>query len=142
MWTSHKRVIIRCSYYCQHFARGRAIIAITSLHGLEMATETCQVSDPTSPRPAAESPGALGGYENEFVDPPPDELCCLVCALPYREPHLLGCCGKKICEPCITRVRLAGKPCPFCNPQPIATILDKELHAKVLTMPTRSLCLH
>ena len=75
-----------------------------------------------------------GGYKHEFVDPPPDELCCLVCALPYREPHLLGCCGKKICEPCIERVRLVGKPCPFCRSQPIMTLLDKELRAKVLDL--------
>ena len=74
------------------------------------------------------------GYKHEFVDHPPDELCCLVCTLPYREPHLLGCCGKKICEPCIERVRLAGKPCPFCRDQPITTLLDKELRAKVLDL--------
>ena len=76
----------------------------------------------------------VGGYKNEFVDPPPDELCCFVCALPYREPHLLGCCGKKICEPCIERVRLNAKSsCPFCK-QSTTTLLDKELRAKVLDL--------
>ena len=74
-----------------------------------------------------------GGYNHDFVHSPPESLCCGVCTLPFREPHLLGCCGKKICESCIECVRLCFKPCPYCN-QTITSLLDKELRARVLDM--------
>ena len=63
----------------------------------------------------------------------PEALCCGVCTLPFREPHLLLCCGKKICESCIKRVRFQGKPCPYCN-QAIRIVLDKELRSRVLDL--------
>ena len=76
----------------------------------------------------------FGGYDNDYVDRnPPAYLCCGVCALPFREPHLLCCCGKKICESCIERIRLDGKPCPYCN-QSIRTELDRELRSSVLDL--------
>ena len=75
-----------------------------------------------------------GGYDCDYVDgDPPEALCCGVCTLPFREPQLLCCCGKKICESCIERVRLQGKRCPYCN-QAIRTVLDKELRSKVLDL--------
>ena len=74
------------------------------------------------------------GYECEFVDPLSDALCCHVCSLPYRDPHLLACCGKKICEPCIEQIRLVSKPCPFCNQPGLLSMLDKELRASVLDL--------
>ena len=75
-----------------------------------------------------------GGYDYEYVDGDlPEALCCGVCTLPFREPHLLLCCGKKICKSCIERVRLQGKPCPYCN-QAIRIVLDKELRSKVLDL--------
>ena len=77
----------------------------------------------------------LGGYDCQFVhDPPPVSLCCGVCALPYREPHLLNCCGKKICQLCI-RPYLDGKPCcPFCDQVIKSLLLDKELRSNVLDL--------
>ena len=84
-------------------------------------------------RSRSEKRSDAGGYNNEFVHSPPDSLCCGVCTLPYREPHLLGCCGKKICESCIDYVRKSSKPCPYCN-QTISSMLDKELRSKVLDM--------
>ena len=81
----------------------------------------------------SEKRSRAGGYNNEFVHSPPDSLCCGVCTLPYRDPHLLGCCGKKICESCIDYVRKSSKPCPYCN-QTISSVLDKELRSKVLDM--------
>ena len=75
-----------------------------------------------------------GGYDCDYVDDdPPEALCCGVCTLPFREPQLLCCCGKKICESCIERVRLQGKRCPYCN-QAIRTVLDKELRSRVLDL--------
>ena len=75
-------------------------------------------------------PGEYGGYDCDFVDPVPDELSCDVCVLPFRDPHLLQCCGKKICYSCIERIRSDGKPCPYCN-QSIESVLDKQLRGKV-----------
>ena len=81
-----------------------------------------------------ERPCHAGGYDNDYVDGnPPESLCCGVCTLPLREPHLLCCCGKGICESCIERVRLQGKPCPYCK-QAIKTVLDRELRSKVLDL--------
>ena len=73
------------------------------------------------------------GYENEFVDFVPFILCCPICLLPFRDPHLVSCCGAKFCEPCIGRVKAAGQPCPLCK-QDFDTILDREELSKVWTV--------
>ena len=52
------------------------------------------------------SPLPLGGHDCEFVDSPPESWECPVCLLVLREPHLLSCCGVKICQSCISGVRL------------------------------------
>ena len=41
------------------------------------------------------------GYECDFVDTIPDSLSCSVCLLPLLDPHLLDCCGVKMCSPCV-----------------------------------------
>ena len=51
-------------------------------------------------------PLPAGGYDCEFVDSPPDSLECPVCLLILKEPHLLSCCGVKICQSCVSGVSL------------------------------------
>ena len=79
------------------------------------------------------APLVTGGYDCDFVDPPPDSLQCPVCLLPFRDPNLLSCCGHKGCASCIGRIKAAGRPCPLCE-QPFETMLDKHFQRKVLDL--------
>ena len=85
---------------------------------------------------AAESCAPLppaGGYECDFVDPVPESLSCAVCLLPFRDPHLVSCCGKKYCAPCIGRVKAAGQPCPACK-QDFVSLLGRDYQRKLLNL--------
>ena len=77
-----------------------------------------------------------GGYECEFVDTVPESLTCPVCLLPFRDPHLLDCCGAKYCAECIGRVKTAGQPCPICKQQ-FNSLLDKNDQRKILGLRVR-----
>ena len=79
------------------------------------------------------APLPVAGYENEFVDSIPDTLSCPVCLLPFRDPHLVSCCGAKFCESCIGR---AGQPCPLCK-QEFTSLLDRSFQRKVLDLNVR-----
>ena len=74
-----------------------------------------------------------GGYDCDFVDPVPESLSCAVCLLPFRDPHLVSCCGKKYCAPCIGRVKAADQPCPVCK-QDFTSMLDRDYQRKVLNL--------
>ena len=54
-----------------------------------------------------------------------------VCLLPFRDPHLLDCCGAKYCASCIGRVNVSGQPCPICK-QPFSSIVEKNDQKRVL----------
>ena len=82
------------------------------------------------------APLPTGGYEIEFVDSIPDSLSCPICLLPFRDPHLLSCCGAKYCEACIGRVKASGQPCPLCKEQ-FFSMLDKNDQRKVLGLKVR-----
>ena len=88
---------------------------------IAMADESCAPLPPT------------GGHECDFADPVPDSLSCAVCLLPFRDPHLVSCCGKKYCAPCIGRVKAAGQPCPVCK-QDFTSMLDRDYQRKVLNL--------
>ena len=75
-----------------------------------------------------------GGLDYHFVEEPPDSLVCPVCLLPCREPHLISCCGKKTCHSCISRVQLAGQPCPLCRTPEFSTMIDREIERQVLSL--------
>ena len=76
----------------------------------------------------------IGGYDCQFTEKPPDALVCPVCLLPCREPHLISCCGKKVCHSCISRVQQNDKPCPLCRTYAFVTLLDKEVERQVLSL--------
>lgn len=82
----------------------------------------------------AEAPCAplpTGGFESNFVDSIPDSLTCPVCLLPFCDPHLLDCCGIKICATCVGRIDAAGQPCPQCRLR-FVHIPDKSTSRQVL----------
>ncbi len=58
-----------------------------------------------------------GGYDYDFVDEVPDRLTCQICAKPFRDPHLVVCCGKHYCESCLTTsfLKTSVKNCPHCR---------------------------
>ena len=73
----------------------------------------------------------LGGYDFDFVDVLPKSLECCVCMLALRDPHVLSCCGVKVCESCIGQVQTSQCPCPKCK-QRFVTMLEKEIQRAVL----------
>ena len=75
---------------------------------------------------------SLGGFDCEFVDSVPDSLECPVCLLPFRDPHMLDCCGAKFCAACIEKVKTDHKPCPICRHTTFNAMLDKNKQRKVL----------
>ena len=79
---------------------------------------------------------ATGGFECEFVHLIPLSLSCPICLLPFRDPHLLDCCGAKYCAECVGRVKASGQPCPICKQQ-FNTLLDKNDQRKVLSLKVR-----
>ena len=81
-------------------------------------------------------PLSSGGYDCDFVDSIPDSLSCPVCLLPFRDPHLLDCCGIKICATCVGRIDAADQPCPQCRER-FVHIQDKGITRQVLGLRTR-----
>ena len=78
-----------------------------------------------------------GGYDCEFVSPPPKSLECPVCLLILRDPHVISCCGNEFCQVCIERVQRDGKPCPLCNELKFTTFLHKKLVREVNALVVR-----
>ena len=64
---------------------------------------------------AIATPSASGGYENKFVDAPPDALVCKLCIHPCRDPYLTGCCGHNFCKSCLDNARRVVTNYPFCR---------------------------
>ena len=58
-----------------------------------------------------------GGYDNDFVDKVPERLTCQICAKPFRDPHLVVCCGKHYCGSCLTTSfnKMSAERCPHCR---------------------------
>ena len=84
-----------------------------------------------------------GGYDYEFVTPPPKSLECTICLLTLRDPHIISCCGNEFCQVCIERMKRDDKPCPLCNEQNFTTMLHKklvrEVNALVIRCPQKEL---
>ena len=76
----------------------------------------------------------IGGYECDFVEDPPEYLVCSICICPFKEPHLVSCCGKKFCGTCIKRVEYAGQPCPMCRTYEFRTLIDRDFERQVLNL--------
>ena len=80
----------------------------------------------TDSRSSAES---RGGYDCEFVEPPPEAIQseCPVCLLILKEPCLISCCGHKFCRICVERVKENEKPCPLCSEPDFSFMRERGL---------------
>ena len=56
-------------------------------------------------------------YDLDFIEEPQDELLCLICMFPARDPLQNDCCGKVFCTTCITKYREEKRECPNCRDQ-------------------------
>lgn len=72
-----------------------------------------------------------GGFDYEFVSPPPKSLECSICLLTLRDPQVVSCCGHHFCQLCIGKVRAAKKPCPLCNEPDYDLMLHKGVKREV-----------
>ena len=76
-----------------------------------------------------------GGYDAEiFVESPPDSMLCPICYQVLREPQMVHCCSEKFCEPCIQRVRLAGRPCPMCRTDGFQVMAERKLRGRIMDL--------
>lgn len=76
------------------------------------------------------------GYEGDYLESPPSIYECPVCLLVLREPHLLSCCGVKICNPCVSQIQGAQGVCPVCRER-FTVMMDKQLNRSILALKVR-----
>ena len=83
-----------------------------------------------------------GGYDCEFVEPPPAglETKCSVCLLIYREPHMVRCCSHRFCHSCINPIKVGGKSCPLCKATTFELMHDKQLERSLKDL--KVCCVH
>ena len=65
------------------------------------------------------------GYDHQFVEPPPDDLLCLICLCVARDPQQINCCGKVLCKVCLEEHKQHSDYCPQCR-KPIKSFADKR----------------
>lgn len=75
-----------------------------------------------------------GGYDCQPVEDPPDDLVCPICLQLTKEPHLISCCGRKLCYTCVSRIQLARQPCPCCREERFQIMRDKGVERQVLSV--------
>ena len=81
-----------------------------------------------------EDDGKDGGYDCDLVEEPLDDLVCPICLLPLKKPHLISCCGRKLCQTCISRIKEAGQPCPCCRGNEYVIVIDRQVERRVLDL--------
>jgi TNF receptor-associated factor 4 len=69
--------------------------------------------------------GDLQGYDHQFVEPPPDDLLCLICLCVARDPQQIKCCGKVLCKGCLEKRKKQSNNCPQCRKH-IVSFADKR----------------
>ena len=88
------------------------------------------MSDSDSGEESSSAEEDHGGYDCEFVEPPPAafQTECPICLHVLREPCLISCpCGQKICRECVEKIKEDSKPCPLCNLTDFTYIRDYGL---------------
>eukprot|EP00731_Ephydatia_muelleri_P007194 Em0003g1442a len=73
----------------------------------------------------------------DFVNPLPDECCCLVTKDVLLEPHLTLCCGAHLSKQVAEQFKAENRPCPNCGDTELSTVLDKSVQKKVLELRIR-----
>lgn len=121
---SHKRQYL--TYLC------RLCVSIANLSGYVTNTQ-CSSHDSLSydieyHTPyfiMAASAEELRGYVHKFLQPPPDDLFCLICLCVAKDPQQINCCGKLLCKQCLQEHKEQSNHCPQCR-KPIKTFADKR----------------
>ena len=73
------------------------------------------------------------GYDqDQFVDPPPDDLVCLICLSVARDPQQVNCCGKVLCKTCLEELKRYSNICPHCKKK-ITSFADKRSKSNIYT---------
>ena len=84
------------------------------------------------------TPKNKGGYDYQFVDPPPDTLVCKICLCPSKNPHLSVCCGHTLCKSCLVSAQnstvgrglavghVYPRVCPMCRSSKFQTFPNKQ----------------
>lgn len=85
---------------------------------------------------AKQTESTSGGYHFEFVSDPPEYVCCTICHLPSRDPHLSDCCGHLFCLSCLQeriksayQVTCPNSKCP--TPRSFKTFRNKQVERAV-----------
>ena len=94
-----------------------------------------------------------GGYEYEFVEKVPARcICSVVCSKICRDPHLLVCCGKHVCETCLNQWIKAQEKlrqqeeqqkktiCPHCRRENFTHVEDLSVRREIDELKIR--CIH
>ena len=79
----------------------------------------------------AEKKGLTEDDYRSHVSEYPDSLECPICLQLMKDPHIVSCCGKKFCEPCLQRLQNNG--CPICKEQ-YTSMVEKELQRQILNL--------
>ncbi len=75
--------------------------------------------------------------EYDFVEEPPESLCCPICCEVSEELHLISCCGHHLCRACVERIHRDKKPCPLCQNEKFTSLLDKGRQRTVRLLQVR-----
>ena len=79
----------------------------------------------TNSRSKADKPR---GYDYRLVEQD-HKVMCPTCQYVLRDPCLIGCCGKKVCQQCLP---MEGQPCTHCGKANVKIMEDKELKRDIL----------
>ena len=100
-------------------------------------TDLQQIVPVTAPRVSGK--GSRGGYDCELVELPPAafQTVCPICHLFLREPHLISCCGQKICRQCLDPENPEKTPCKLCGESEFTHMQDRGLERSMKELEVR-----
>ena len=76
---------------------------------------------------------AEGGYDNDFLEPPPDRVICKICHLPCCEAEKSRCCGHVFCKEDLEKLKSSSRDyaCPMCRVKPLKTYPDLAIDREI-----------
>ena len=76
-----------------------------------------------------------GGYDYDYVIPPPHNLVCVICRFPACDPIQTNCCGWTFCRECIGRYQepsiIDNTGCPHCKKENFSYMNDKRAEREI-----------
>jgi len=78
----------------------------------------------------------FGGYDYDYIVPPPHNLVCVICHYPACDPvQTNNCCGCTFCRRCITKYQrvdiIDNTRCPYCNQENFSYTNDKRAEHEI-----------